>query len=465
MPPSRRKHPSSRRPAIQGLCTTPWSTWTEWSYLYHLAKHGPPAAAAPALATYRARLLGDLPLAIDSTFVLQSLLSGPTTYAARLGLALALVRLVNGLTDRLQPRSEKKIPRAVARLAAAAGLPRHWVSLRHEAVHSELPSWTELVSTGRGAVNWLFRRYWEPQAEAVRIAATKAAVGGPSLPGGAGVYAELRYLAAIFEQRGEVRGYGGGEEVRPALPRDSPGTCGGGGRRNRHHTADADAVLADLLVAFDHRVAAVTAADAADAVAAAVGAIGASVAPPTTTPRHRYTRLGVWRRCPNAADWAATAIGLAPGQRRVPFGLVTSALGLPAASEEDVDGGDGGGGEWDDHLAWGWVVIATRAGNMTWATAPAEEAGPSASTMAAAAATATVEGATAKRRRPPDALPGELSSRGWDDEGLRVAKRRPVRPLRAAEMQVVASLVRVPGSQGGAAEVEADATRERTGGG
>lgn len=129
--------PWALRGAMPALHITPWSTWAEWTYLHDLARRGPPAAATPALATYRARHPAALPLAIESTFALQSLLGAPPSYAARLALALALVRLVNGLTDRLQPRAATAAARPVATLAAAAGLPAGWVALRHDAVHAD----------------------------------------------------------------------------------------------------------------------------------------------------------------------------------------------------------------------------------------------------------------------------------------------------------------------------------------
>lgn len=175
---------------MPALHITPWSTWAEWTYLHDLARRGPPAAATPALATYRARHPAALPLAIESTFALQSLLGAPPSYAARLALALALVRLVNGLTDRLQPRAATAAARPVATLAAAAGLPAGWVALRHDAVHAELPSWAELAAAGREAVTWLAGRYWEPQAAAVRAAAGGGGRGGHPVPrpgGGGGV--------------------------------------------------------------------------------------------------------------------------------------------------------------------------------------------------------------------------------------------------------------------------------------
>jgi hypothetical protein len=88
-------------------------------------------------------------------------------HARRLALAMAIVRLVNGATDSIQPRADGATARSVHSLAKVLHMPPILVELRHQAAHSALPRLDALVDAGHEAMAWLEAEYWQPQGEAV----------------------------------------------------------------------------------------------------------------------------------------------------------------------------------------------------------------------------------------------------------------------------------------------------------
>ena len=88
-----------------------------------------------------------------------------TAHAARLHLAMALTRLVNGVADAAQ---QGRVAKSVARLAASAGLPRSAVDARHEATHGDLPSLAALHRAALACLRWLEAHYWLSQLGMVR---------------------------------------------------------------------------------------------------------------------------------------------------------------------------------------------------------------------------------------------------------------------------------------------------------
>lgn len=122
----------------------PFSSWAEWSAVAAglLCDRGDACVAAlQRVATWRGRG-GKLPLAVDCTALLveaslQDTAFGPCVppYSplSEAGLrslyALAVVRLVNGVTD---PQQKGRFAAPVATLARNAGLPPLLVDVRHE---------------------------------------------------------------------------------------------------------------------------------------------------------------------------------------------------------------------------------------------------------------------------------------------------------------------------------------------
>ena len=222
----------------------PWASWAEWAAvragLLAVFEEGSgnddgpavddacEAAAAAALATVAAwRVRGRVPLGVDATAAFVEAELGlrargrgrkrrrqgdgdgvptpaptppPSPHAARLALAMAAVRLVNGVSDAGQAG---RVARSVAALAAEAGLPRLLVDVRHEATHNELPPLPPLRLAAAAGVAWLGAAYWGAQADLVE--ARRGEVGG--LLG--------RYWAARTEAAGKSllpqgNGQGGG---------------------------------------------------------------------------------------------------------------------------------------------------------------------------------------------------------------------------------------------------------------
>jgi hypothetical protein len=152
-----------------GVKVVPWADWSEWAELRSRIAAGDHAGAGATLALYRLRRPGSLPLAVQSTAELAMLLDFSTPqepHARRLALSMAIVRLVNGATDRIQPRADGAAARSVHSLAKALRLPPILVELRHQATHNTLPRLDALVDAGHEAMAWLEAEYWRPQADA-----------------------------------------------------------------------------------------------------------------------------------------------------------------------------------------------------------------------------------------------------------------------------------------------------------
>lgn len=152
------------------LRVVPWVNWEEWESLRSAISSGNHAATANMLELYRLRRKASLPLPVQATAEIGSLLDfriPMDPHVRRLALAMAIVRLVNGSTDRIQPRAEGATARSVHSLAKALKLPPVLVELRHQSSHNALPRLDALVEAGREALSWLESSYWAPQAEIV----------------------------------------------------------------------------------------------------------------------------------------------------------------------------------------------------------------------------------------------------------------------------------------------------------
>ncbi|KAK9808408.1 hypothetical protein WJX73_001311 [Symbiochloris irregularis] len=145
----------------------PWRSWEEWT----LVKTALWSATAvdqrkgiEQVRLWRAR--GKLPLSVDVTAMLLDLrgrhTSGPSQSdpLLRLQYSMALILLVNGITDAEQ---KGKQARSVAGIAETAGLPRVLVDVRHEATHRGLPSLALLQLAAESALQWLRTAYWDRQ--------------------------------------------------------------------------------------------------------------------------------------------------------------------------------------------------------------------------------------------------------------------------------------------------------------
>ena len=173
-----------RRSGRQGrVC--PWCSWEEWDEVRRALlpmEHNEDGAAGKndgsaacstsskgpewaqgVVAAWRAR--GRVPVAVDATAeIMQIKLGDPlghgSAHEKQLALAMALVRLVNGVSGALQKGVYAK---SVASLAEQVGLPRILVDLRHEATHSGLPSLSVLSIAADQALDWLRENYWTLQ--------------------------------------------------------------------------------------------------------------------------------------------------------------------------------------------------------------------------------------------------------------------------------------------------------------
>lgn len=145
----------------------PWSSPTEFITVFDLLFTSSDPAHDQSIAlnhlyAWSIRSPSSLPPAIEATHALLSLLSPSdlNAYQQRLGLAMALTRLVNSLVDPLQTGL---YARSISQIASELGLPLNFVQLRHRATHEDLPSHSNLLESAKLALDWLYIHYWLPR--------------------------------------------------------------------------------------------------------------------------------------------------------------------------------------------------------------------------------------------------------------------------------------------------------------
>ncbi|KAL1302890.1 hypothetical protein AAFC00_003217 [Neodothiora populina] len=219
---------SSSRPTTQSQAVQ--HTVTPWRYpsdLLHVRNklYTPttPEEQAQAIATVAAwKLRGNVPHAVESTALLfdamlfhartmssstttaapsdpeggigsisSMTVSSPTSFALRAAYTTALSRFVTGFADLGRHRSG--IGQSMFDVARTIALPMHFVELRHEVAHEEMPGLARLVRSAREAGQWLWGVYWARLEEGDGVDSSSSAtlmkehaeVLPPSLPAGA----------------------------------------------------------------------------------------------------------------------------------------------------------------------------------------------------------------------------------------------------------------------------------------
>ena len=157
------------------LQPTPWAGWDEWNHVYAclFALDDAPKRALGVKHVESWRLRGGLPLSVDATASIVEIglldkqtagheASAPSKHACTLMYAMAVTRLVNGITDPLQQGARASSVKHLHRV----GLPPSLVELRHDCTHNRLPSLDRLRVAADQALLCLHEHYWLPQRAA-----------------------------------------------------------------------------------------------------------------------------------------------------------------------------------------------------------------------------------------------------------------------------------------------------------
>ncbi|KAL6750390.1 Las1-like-domain-containing protein [Haematococcus lacustris] len=164
-----------------GAKLLPWTCWQEWEDTGRkLLSAQERAEGLARVEAWRCR--GRVPLAVETTAALAEAMqldspvpqhlnsstqaaAEPSSHSLRLLYAMALIRLVNGVSDAQQ---RGRVATSLTLLASSAGLPRVLVDIRHDATHGELPSLALLRTGAAAALHWLQGTYWDGQARHVQ---------------------------------------------------------------------------------------------------------------------------------------------------------------------------------------------------------------------------------------------------------------------------------------------------------
>ena len=180
----------SPQPLQRNYFVTPWRSHADLLNVRHgLYSPSTPAEQSHAIATVAAwKQRGNVPHAVESTALLMDAMllhaqfstsnarqvssaadpsewahQGVTavttsSFALRAAYTTALSRFVTGFADLGRHRNGPG--QSMFDVARSIGLPPHFVELRHEVAHEDLPGLARLVRSAREAVNWLWGVYW-----------------------------------------------------------------------------------------------------------------------------------------------------------------------------------------------------------------------------------------------------------------------------------------------------------------
>jgi len=153
-----------------------WAEWTETSKWLFAPDTDSRLRGVGRVKAWRAR--GRLPVAVDATAsllevaLLESGMGGDRSALELRNLySMVIIRAINGLVEGLQTKFYAEPVNAVA---ARLGIPQWLVDLRHEATHASLPSLATLRMGAQHLLDWLYKGYWEKQAQDLESAAAAA---------------------------------------------------------------------------------------------------------------------------------------------------------------------------------------------------------------------------------------------------------------------------------------------------
>ncbi|THW14121.1 Las1-domain-containing protein [Aureobasidium pullulans] len=169
--------------AQRNYFVTPWRSHADLLNVRHgLYSPSTPAEQSHAIATVAAwKHRGNVPHAVESTALLMDAMllhsqfssssaqqttasqdwpaaGTASSFALRAAYTTALSRFVTGFADLGRHRNGPG--QSMFDVARSIGLPPHFVELRHEVAHEDLPGLARLVRSAREAVNWLWGVYW-----------------------------------------------------------------------------------------------------------------------------------------------------------------------------------------------------------------------------------------------------------------------------------------------------------------
>lgn len=290
----------------------PWASWQDWLHLKHLLSANNYVAARALLSIFNLHRRSAVPVAVSSSVELVSLLnsqneSAVSSHNKRLGLAMAIIRFVNGMTDFLQPRDLTFQTRTVATVANRLHLPPLLVEIRHHASHNQLPPLPALEEGARQALHWLDVFYWQLQYNNLYEQSLLSK----------DYTQDMKRLGSIFAHKSYGKHHALSRSNRLAKgntkPTESRGAAGKG-------------VLDSLMRCVQNWPPLV------EQTVQAKSVIGRHEAP-----------YGIWSECENRDDWIQMPIGLMPGQDVVPpipLDLLSDSKAPLSENTPVVDDGD-----------------------------------------------------------------------------------------------------------------------------
>ncbi|XP_031268345.1 uncharacterized protein LOC116126810 [Pistacia vera] len=157
----------------------PWLSWEEWDFVRESlfsSSADKVASALNRISTWKSR--GCLPVVIDVTASIIEIQQKDPYYKDKeeqptdvleseqllaMLYCMAILRLVNCVVEKTRRKSEFSIAEA----AAAIGIPRKLIDVRHEGSHRDLPALQVVRDCSDKALDWLKAYYWEPQKKQI----------------------------------------------------------------------------------------------------------------------------------------------------------------------------------------------------------------------------------------------------------------------------------------------------------
>ncbi|XP_044504898.1 protein LAS1-like isoform X2 [Mangifera indica] len=157
----------------------PWLSWDEWDFIRESlfsSSADKVASAVNRISTWKSR--GCLPVVIDVTASIIEIQQRDPYYRDKeeqspdvlkseqllaMLYCMSILRLVNCVVEKTRRKSEFSIAEA----AAAIGIPRKLIDVRHEGSHRDLPALQVVRDCSNKALDWLKAYYWEPQKKQI----------------------------------------------------------------------------------------------------------------------------------------------------------------------------------------------------------------------------------------------------------------------------------------------------------
>jgi hypothetical protein len=147
----------------------PWYSWKEWTYVKELINSENYREAFLRISMWKMTSKCDLPHPVDTTYSFLAVDNSMNERSACLALSMAIVRMIDGFSQLARFGTEENYAVSIGTRMSSMGVPSQLVQARHASAHGEMLSLSKLKYMKGLALKYLFKTYWIPQGNLVKI--------------------------------------------------------------------------------------------------------------------------------------------------------------------------------------------------------------------------------------------------------------------------------------------------------